>query len=114
MAVAIAVAIHNIPEGIAISVPIFYATGSRRRAFLYSFSAGLAEPVGALIGYAILLPFLTPTLLSTFLAFVAGIMVYISLDELLPLAHRYGQEHLVIIGIGTGMLVMAASLFLLL
>lgn len=96
------------------SVPIFYATGSRRRAFLTSFSSGLAEPVGALIGYAILLPFLTPTLLSTLLAFVAGIMVYISLDELLPLAHRYGQEHLVIIGVGAGMLVMAASLFLLL
>ena len=110
----LAVTLHNIPEGIAVSVPIFYATGSRRRAFLTSFSSGLAEPVGALIGYAILLPFLTPTLLSTLLAFVAGIMVYISLDELLPLAHRYGQEHLVIIGVGAGMLVMAASLFLLL
>jgi len=113
LGLAVAIAIHNIPEGIAVSVPIFYATGSRRRAFLTSFSSGLAEPVGALIGYAILLPFLTPTLLSTLLAFVAGIMVHISLDELLPLAHRYGQEHLVIIGVGVGMLVMAASLFLL-
>ncbi len=113
VAVAVAIAIHNIPEGIAVSVPIFYATGSRRRAFLISFSSGLAEPVGALIGYAILLPFLTATLLSSLLAFVAGIMVYISLDELLPLAHRYGKEHLVIVGVGTGMAVMAASLFLL-
>jgi len=113
LAVAIAIAIHNIPEGIAVSIPIFYATGNRRRAFLISFLSGLAEPVGALIGYAILLPFLTPALLSTLLAFVAGIMIYISLDELLPLAHRYGQEHLVIIGVGAGMLVMAASLFLL-
>lgn len=113
VAVAVAIAIHNIPEGIAVSVPIFYATGSRWRAFLYSFSSGLAEPLGALVGYALLLPFLTPTLLSTLLAFVAGIMVYISLDELLPLAHRYGQEHLVITGVGTGMLVMAVSLFLL-
>jgi len=111
--VAVAIAIHNIPEGIAVSVPIFYATGSRRRAFLYSFSSGLAEPVGAIIGYAILLPFLTATLLSSLLAFVAGIMVYISLDELLPLAHRYGKEHLVIVGVGTGMAVMAVSLFLL-
>ena len=111
--IAVAVAIHNIPEGIAVSVPIFYATGSRRRAFTYSFLSGIAEPVGALIGYAILLPFLTPTLLSCTLAFVAGIMIYISLDEILPLAHRYGQEHLVIIGVGVGMLVMAASLFLL-
>jgi len=111
--IAVAVAIHNIPEGIAVSVPIFYATGSRRRAFTYSFLSGVAEPVGALIGYGILLPFLTPTLLSCTLAFVAGIMIYISLDEILPLAHRYGQEHLVIIGVGAGMLVMAASLFLL-
>jgi len=110
---ALGIAIHNIPEGIAVSVPIFYATGSRRRAFTYSFLSGVAEPVGALIGYAILLPFLTPALLSTIIAFVAGIMVYISLDEILPLAHRYGQEHLVIIGLGAGMLVMAFSLFLL-
>ena len=113
VAVAIAIAIHNIPEGMAVSVPIYYATGSRRRAFLYSFSSGLAEPLGALIGYAILLPFLTPTVLSTLLAFVAGIMVFISLVELLPLAHRYGKQHLVVIGIGAGMLVMAVSLFLL-
>ena len=113
IAVAVAVAIHNIPEGMAVSVPIYYASNSRLRAFLYSFSSGLAEPLGALIGYAVLLPFLTPMLLSTSLAFVAGIMVYISLDELLPLAHRYGREHLVIGGIGAGMLVMAASLYLL-
>ena len=111
--IAAAIAIHNIPEGIAVSVPIFYATGSRRKAFAFSFLSGVAEPVGALIGYAILLPFLTPALLSSMMAFVAGIMVFISLDEILPLAHRYGKEHLVLIGIGTGMLVMATSLFLL-
>jgi len=111
--IAVAIAIHNIPEGIAVSVPIFYATGSRRRAFTYSFLSGVAEPVGALIGYAILLPFLTPALLSSVIAFVAGIMIYISLDEILPLAHRYGKEHLVIVGVGAGMLVMAISLSLL-
>jgi ZIP family zinc transporter len=111
--IAVAIAIHNIPEGIAVSVPIFYATGNRRKAFTYSFLSGVAEPVGALIGYGILFPFLTPTLLSSMLAFVAGIMVFISLDEILPLAHRYGKEHLVLIGIATGMLVMALSLFLL-
>jgi len=111
--IAVAIAIHNIPEGIAVSVPIFYATGSRRRAFTYSFLSGVAEPVGALIGYAILLPFLTPALLSSIIAFVAGIMIYISLDEILPLAHRYGKEHLVIIGMVAGMLVMAVSLFML-
>jgi ZIP family zinc transporter len=111
--IAVAVAIHNIPEGIAVSVPIFYATGSRRRAFTYSFLSGIAEPVGALIGYLLLLPFLTESVLSAALAFVAGIMVYISLDEILPMAHRYGKEHLVIMGVMSGMAIMALSLWLL-
>ncbi len=110
--VAIAIAVHNIPEGISVSVPIQEATGNRRRAFLFSFSAGLAEPVGAIIGYAILFPFLTPTLVYTLLAFSAGIMVYISLDELLPTARLYGEQHWVIMGAFAGMLVMAISLFL--
>jgi ZIP family zinc transporter len=94
-------------------VPIFYSTGSRRRAFAYSFLSGVAEPVGAIIGYLLLLPFLTPSVLSTTLAFVGGIMIYISLDEILPMAHRYGREHLVILGVVAGMAVMAASLWLL-
>jgi zinc transporter, ZIP family len=112
--VAAAIAIHNIPEGISVSIPIMQATGSRKRAFIYSFSAGLAEPVGALIGYAILFNFLTPTLIYTLMAFAAGIMVYISLDEILPTAHMFGEEHLVIIGATAGMIVMAVSIFLIL
>jgi zinc transporter, ZIP family len=112
--VAVAIALHNIPEGICVSMPIFEATGNRRRAFLYSFAAGLAEPVGAIIGYTILFKFLTPTVIYSLLAFAAGIMVYISLDELLPTAHQYGQEHLVIIGVVAGMIIMALSIFLLL
>jgi ZIP family zinc transporter len=111
--VAIAIAVHNIPEGISVSVPIAEATGNRKRAFLYSFAAGLAEPVGALIGYAILFPFLTPTLVYSMLAFAAGIMVYISLDELLPTAHMYGKEHFVILGVIGGMVVMATSILFL-
>lgn len=111
--VALAMALHNIPEGISVSVPIAEATGNRKLAFLYSFAAGLAEPVGAIIGYAILFPFLTTTLVYALLAFAAGIMVYISLDELLPTAHMYGEEHLVIIGVLAGMLVMTVSIFFL-
>ena len=110
--VAIAIAVHNIPEGISVSIPISEATGNRRRAFLFSFAAGLAEPLGALIGYAVIFPFLTPTLIYSLLAFAAGIMVYISLDELLPTAHLYGKEHFVIIGVIAGMLVMAISILL--
>jgi ZIP family zinc transporter len=111
--IAIAIAIHNIPEGIAVSVPIFYATSNRNKAFLYSFLSGLSEPAGAVIAYLALLPFLTPVVLAATLAFVAGVMIYISLDELLPMAHRYGYGHVVIWGVVLGMLIMAISLVLL-
>jgi len=111
--IAIAIAIHNIPEGIAVSVPIFYATQNKNKAFVYSFLSGISEPVGAVIGYLILMPFLTPALLAAILSFIAGIMVYISLDELLPVAHRYGHGHLVIGGIVIGMAIMAVSLLML-
>ncbi|HJX69012.1 MAG TPA: zinc transporter ZupT [Dehalococcoidia bacterium] len=113
MLVAVAIALHNIPEGISVSIPIAEATGNRRMAFVYSFLAGLAEPVGAIIGYAILFPFLTPTLVYSLLAFSAGIMVYISLDEILPTAQLYGKQHFVILGVLAGMLIMAISIFLL-
>jgi ZIP family zinc transporter len=109
--VAVAIALHNIPEGISVSMPIWEATGSRNRAFLYSFAAGLAEPIGAVIGYAVLFNFLTPTLIYSLLAFAAGIMVYISLDELLPTANSYGKAHLVIIGVIAGMVMMALSIY---
>ncbi|SMO76447.1 zinc transporter, ZIP family [Saccharicrinis carchari] len=112
IAIAVAIAIHNIPEGIAVSVPIYYATGSKRKAFKLSFLSGLAEPVGALVGYLILMPFLTPTLFGIIFAAVAGIMVFISLDELLPAAQKYGEHHLSIYGLFVGMLVMAFSLLM--
>ena len=111
--IAIAIAIHNIPEGISVSVPIFYATGNKNKAFFYSFLSGIAEPVGAGLGFLILLPFLSQHLLAALLAFIAGIMVYVSLDSLLPMAHRYGHGHTVILGIVLGMLIMAVSLLML-
>jgi len=110
--IAFAIAIHNIPEGIAVSVPIYYATGNRRKAFTYSFLSGVTEPLGAVIGFLILMPFLSEALLASMLAFVAGIMVYISLDELLPMAQRYGHGHVAIIGFIMGMFIMALSLLM--
>ncbi len=107
--VATAIALHNIPEGITVSVPIKEATGSSKMAFLISFASGMAEPLGALVGFLILSPFLTPSLIAGLLAFAAGIMVYISLDELIPAALQYGTAHLMILGIGLGMVVMAVS-----
>ena len=110
---AVAIAIHNIPEGISVSIPIFYATGNKRKAFLYSFASGIFEPIGAVIGAAFLLPFITDYLIGCVLAFISGIMVYISFDELLPAAHEYGKEHLVALGVISGMAVMILSLIML-
>jgi ZIP family zinc transporter len=112
IAIAVAVAIHNIPEGIAVSVPIYYATGSRLKAFKLSFLSGLSEPVGALVGYLLLMPFFSPMVFGILFASVAGIMVFISLDELLPSAEEFGEHHLTIIGVIAGMAVMALSLLL--
>lgn len=111
--IAIAIAIHNIPEGIAVSVPIYYATGNRSKAFWYSFASGMAEPVGGLIAYFFLMSFLTNYSLGLLMASVAGIMVFISVDELLPGAEKYGEHHYSIAGFVGGMLVMAVSLLLL-
>ena len=119
IAIAIAIALHNIPEGISVSVPIFYATGDRKRAFMYSLLSGLAEPVGAGVAYLVLLFFAggndavaPPELMGILFGGVAGIMVYISLDELLPTSRAYGKGHDSLFGLVAGMAVMALSLLL--
>ena len=110
--IVVAIAIHNIPEGIAVSVPLYQAPGSRKKAFCYSFLSGLAEPLGALIGWLLLMPIMTDTVFGIIFAAVAGIMVFISFDELLPAAREYGEHHLSIYGLISGMAVMAVSLLL--
>ncbi len=110
--IVFAIAIHNIPEGVAVSVPIYFATKSRKKALIYSFLSGLSEPVGAIIGFLILRPFINDIVMGIVFALVAGIMVYISLDELLPSAREYGKHHYSIWGLVAGMLVMAVSLTL--
>jgi ZIP family zinc transporter len=111
--IAVAIAIHNIPEGISVSIPIYYATNNKKKAFWYSFASGLAEPVGALIGYFIIYHLISDVLFGVVFSAVAGIMVFISLDELLPAAEEYGEHHLSIYGLIAGMGVMAISLLLL-
>ena len=118
-AIAIAVALHNIPEGVSVSVPIYYATGNRKRAFIYSLLSGISEPIGAGLAY-IALRFIVgrgtgvipPEVMGVLFAGVAGIMVYISLDELLPTSRAYGKGHDSILGLVAGMLVMSVSLLL--
>lgn len=114
IAIAIAVAIHNIPEGIAVAIPAYCATGSRRKAFRYSVLSGIAEPIGAIFAFLFLSPFLSSIVMGFLFAGIAGVMVYISFDELLPTAREYGEHHLAIYGLLSGMLVMGISLQLLL
>lgn len=113
ISIAIAVAIHNIPEGIAVSVPVYYATGSKKKALIWSVLSGFSEPIGAIAGYFILTLFNTDISLGYVFGMVAGIMVYISFDELLPAAHKYGKHHIAIYGLISGMIVIGLSLILL-
>lgn len=110
--IVVAIAIHNIPEGIAVSVPIYQATGSKKKAFLYSFASGIVEPVGAIIGWLLLMPIMNDVIYGIIFAAVAGIMIFISVDELLPAAREYGEHHLSVYGLVAGMAVMAVSLLL--
>ncbi|HEC2411500.1 TPA: zinc transporter ZupT [Campylobacter jejuni] len=113
IAIAIAVAIHNIPEGLAVSLPIYHATGDKKKAFIYSALSGFAEPLGAFVGALILLPFIGDLTLAISFAVIAGIMVFISLDELLPAAKTYDKAHDSLYGFILGMAIMALSLNLL-
>lgn len=113
IAIAAAIALHNIPEGIAVSVPVYAATKNAKKAFLWSFLSGISEPLGAFIAGVILLPFLNDIVIGFMLASVAGLMVFIAFDELLPISHSYGNEHMSIIGVMSGMIVMAISLMML-
>lgn len=108
--IALAIAIHNIPEGMAVSLPIYHATGEKKKAFWYATLSGLAEPIGALLGFFILYPFMGEATLGITFGVVAGIMIYISFDELLPASRVYGNAHTTILGLVLGMMVMSASL----
>lgn len=110
--IVIAILLHNIPEGIAVMVPVYNATGNRRKALVWSVLSGLAEPLGAIAGMMFLLPLWTPTLNAVVLAAVAGIMVYISLDELLPSAESHGHHHISITFVILGMALMALSVLM--
>ena len=111
--VGLAIAIHNIPEGIAVALPIYHVTGKKRYAMLYAALSGMTEPVGALIGMVLFSLFLPQVLVGILLAAVAGIMIYLSFDTLLPLSREYGNWHLSMVGIVTGMLFIWAGLIIL-
>ncbi|MFA6549185.1 MAG: zinc transporter ZupT [Candidatus Margulisiibacteriota bacterium] len=110
--IAIAIALHNIPEGIAVAVPIFAATRNRFKAFSWAFWSGMIEPLETLLAVVFLMPFLSNVVVGMMLAMVAGIMVFISIDELVPVSQSYGEGHLSILGLVAGMVAMAASLWM--
>ena len=107
LAVGLAIMLHNIPEGVAVALPVYNATGSKKRAFWTAALSGMAEPLGAVVAYFILAPFLSPVIIGGALALTAGLMVYISLDELLPMAREHAEAHYAIIGVFAGMALMA-------
>lgn len=113
LSIAVAIAMHNIPEGIGVAAPIYFATGDKKRALWLTFLSGVSEPVGALLAYLLLRPFLTPTLFGVVFGAISGIMVLISFDELLPASRAYGETHLSLLGLIFGMMVMGASLIIL-
>ena len=94
ISLATSIALHNIPEGISISIPIYYSTKSKFKALFYTFISALSEPIGAILTYLFLLPLITDTLLGLLFSFIAGIMLQISLMELLKesLNYNYKQQ----------------------
>lgn len=113
LGVIIAIAIHNIPEGIAISIPVYQATHSKRKAFLYSFLSGMAEPIGGVLGFLIIKTLFPNLCVGLLFALVAGIMTYISIDTLLPLSKDYDTGHYSISGVVLGLMVIGITLILL-
>ena len=110
--VALAIAIHNIPEGISVALPMYHVTGKKRYAMLYAALSGITEPIGALVGMFVFSIFLPQALIGALMSAVAGIMIYIAFDTLLPLAKEYGNWHLSMIGIVSGILFIWISLIL--
>ena len=111
--ITIAIALHNVPEGIAVAATVSSSSDSKVKPFLWSFMSGISEPLGALTVGFFLFPFISNELLGAMLSVVGGFMVYISLDELLPMSRSLGKEHLSILGICAGMFVMSISLAML-
>ena len=106
ISIAVAIAFHNIPEGIAVAMPIYFSTNSKRKAFKYTFLSGVAEPIGALLAFLVLRPFMNAMLLGIVFSVVAGIMIYIAIEELIPSSRKYGHDRMALISTLTGVCIM--------
>ncbi len=113
ISLGIAIMMHNIPEGISISVPIYYSTGSKKRGVVYSLISGIAEPIGALLTYLLFKNYITDLTLSIVLILVAGIMITLAINELLPESLKYKKDKYVIIGLIVGVILVLTNHFVL-
>lgn len=104
--IALAITMHNIPEGISVAMPIYFATGSKVKAFKYAFLSGIAEPIGAFLAFLVLKPFINTLTLGIIFGFISGIMLYIAIEELLPSSKQYGYSKEALISIFTGIILM--------
>lgn len=111
ISLCIAISLHNIPEGISIAIPLYYSTKSKKRALLYTFISAISEPLGAVLAYLFIAKFITNTSLGMIFAFIAGIMIQISVNKLLPTGNKYNKSISYIFFV-IGFLVMLLSLYL--
>jgi len=109
MSLAVAIAFHNIPEGISVAMPVYFATGDKSKALKFTFAAGIAEPIGALAAFLVMRPFLNQFVIGASFAFVAGIMLYISIEELIPSSRQYGHNRLALFSTLAGCVLMPLS-----
>ena len=109
VSITLAISLHNIPEGIAVAMPIYYATNNKRKAVFYTFLSGAAEPVGALAAFLVLRPFIDDFVLGAVFAAVAGIMIYITIEELIPSSRQYGHDKEALLATFTGICLMPLS-----
>ena len=109
---SISIMFHNIPEGISIAVPIYYATKSKKKAIFHTFLSGFAEPLGAFLAFLFLKNYITNTMISMVLLFVAGIMITLSINEMLPKALSYKENRYIYLGLILGIILILINHFL--
>ncbi len=109
----LAIMLHNIPEGISIAVPIYYSTKSKKEALKKTFLSGFAEPLGAILAFVLFKNYITDSLISIVLLFVAGIMITISIEEILPETLKYKENSYIIKGFLAGIILIVINHFFL-
>jgi ZIP family zinc transporter len=109
VSLGVAIALHNIPEGVSVAMPVYFATKDKGKALKFTFISGISEPIGALLAFFVLRPFLNGFVIGASFALVAGIMLYISIEELIPSSRQYGHNRLALFSTFAGLVLMPLS-----